>query len=114
MIWPGAEVVTYATQDEANADLISGRVDLVMADSVALDFGFLQTDAGACCEFVGGDYNDPEIHGAGAGIAVRKGEDALRDALDAALVQILTDGTYQAINDHYFDYNVYGEDLPAM
>ncbi|MEX0810399.1 MAG: transporter substrate-binding domain-containing protein [Dongiaceae bacterium] len=114
MTWPGAEVVTYATQDEANADLISGRVDLVMADSVALDFGFLQTDAGACCEFVGADYNDPKIHGEGAGIAIRKGEEDLRVALDAALAQILSDGTYKEINDHYFNYNVYGEDLPAM
>lgn len=112
-MWPNAEVVTYATQDEANADLISGRVDLVMADSVALDFGFLQTDAGACCEFVGADYNDPAIHGEGAGIAIRKGEDDLREALNAALEQILSDGTYKAINDKYFNYNVYGEDLPS-
>jgi lysine-arginine-ornithine-binding protein len=113
-VWPNAEVVTYATQDEANADLISGRVDLVMADSVALDFGFLQTEAGACCEFAGADYNDPVIHGEGAGIAVRKDEPALLDALNAALAQILSDGTYKAINDKYFPYNVYGEDLPAM
>ncbi len=113
-VWPYAEVVTYATQDEANADLASGRVDLVMADSVALDFGFLQTDAGACCEFAGPDYNDPVIHGEGAGIAVRKNEPELLDALNAALKQILSDGTYKAINDKYFPYNVYGEDLPAM
>ena len=112
--WPNAEIVTYATQDEANADLISGRVDLVMADSVALDFGFLQTEPGACCEFVGADYNDPAIHGEGAGIAIRKGEDDLREALNAALAQILADGTYKAINDKYFNYNVYGEDLPGM
>ena len=111
--WPNAEVVTYATQDEANADLVSGRVDLVMADSVALDFGFLQTDAGACCEFAGGDYNDPVIHGEGAGIAVRKNEPDLLNALNAALEEILSNGTYKAINDKYFPYNVYGEPLPS-
>ena len=108
-----SEIVTYATQDEPNADLVSGRVDLVLADSVALDEGFIATDAGACCEFVGPDYTDPSFFGVGAGIAVRKGEAELLDALNAALDQILRDGTYKAINDKYFDYNVYGEPLPT-
>ncbi len=44
--FPGADVRTYATQDEADADLASGRLDLVMADSVVLLEGFLKTDAG--------------------------------------------------------------------
>jgi lysine-arginine-ornithine-binding protein len=107
--WPGAEVVTYATQDEANADLVSGRVDLVMADSVALLEGFLKTDGGQGFAFAGPDYNDPTFHGDGAGIAIRKGEQDLVDAFNKALVQIRADGTYQAINAKYFDFDVYGE-----
>ena len=106
--FPDVEVVVYATQDEANLDLANGRVDLVMADSVALNDGFLVTDDGAGFEFVGPDYDDPRWHGDGAGIAVRKGEPELLDGLNAALAQILSDGTYQAINDEYFDFNVYG------
>ena len=106
--FPDVEVVVYATQDEANLDLANGRVDLVMADSVALDEGFLQTDNGADFEFVGPDYNDPRWHGEGAGIAVRKGEPELLAGLNAALAQILADGTYKAINDKYFDFDVYG------
>jgi lysine-arginine-ornithine-binding protein len=111
--FPESEIVTYATQDEANADLVSGRIDLALADSVALDEGFIATDAGECCEFVGPDYTDPTFFGVGAGIAVRKEDTELRDALNAALDQILRDGTYKAINDKYFDYNVYGEPLPS-
>ncbi len=107
--WPKAEVVTYGTQDEANADLMSGRVDLVMADSVALDEGFLQTEAGAGYSFLGEDYNDPTFHGTGAGIAVRKGETDLVEAFNAAIDQIRADGTYQAIQEKYFTYDVYGE-----
>jgi lysine-arginine-ornithine-binding protein len=106
--FPDVEVVVYATQDEANLDLANGRVDLVMADSVALDEGFLKTDQGAEFEFVGPDYNDPRWHGEGAGIAVRKGEPELLAGLNAALEQILADGTYKAINDTYFDFDVYG------
>ena len=107
--FPGMDIRVYATQDEANADLVSGRVDLVMADSVALLEGFLETDAGKGFEFVGPDYNDPKWHGDGAGIAVRKGEDDLRKGLNAAITQIRKDGTYKKINDKYFDFDVYGK-----
>jgi ABC-type amino acid transport substrate-binding protein len=71
--------------------------------------GFLNTDLGKGFEFVGPDYNVPEWHGVGAGIAVRKGNDDLRMALDKAIDQILADGTYKMINDKYFDFDVYGD-----
>lgn len=106
--WPKAEVVTYGTQDEANADLINGRVDLVMADSVVLQEGFLKVEGGDCCVFFGESYNDPKYHGDGAGIAIRKGEKDLVDGFNAAIVKIREDGTYKTINDKYFEFDAYG------
>jgi arginine/ornithine transport system substrate-binding protein len=106
--FPGADIRTYATQDEANADLVSGRLDLVMADSVVLLEGFLKTDAGQDFEFVGPGYSDPKFHGEGVGIAIRKGDDDLRQAFNAAIDKIRADGTYKAINAKYFDFDVYG------
>ncbi len=103
------DIKSYATQDEANMDLVSGRVDAVLADSVALLDGFLTTDAGKGFEFVGPDFTDPKWFGDGVGIAVRKGEDALRKELNAAIAKIRTDGTYKAINAKYFDFDVYGD-----
>ena len=107
--FPDVDLKSYATQDEANLDLANGRVDLVLADSVALDEGFLQTDMGQGFKFVGPDYSDPRWFGDGAGIAVRQEDTDLKDALNAALAQILADGTYKTINDKYFDFNVYGD-----
>lgn len=107
--WPKAEVVSYATQDEANADLVSGRLDLVIADSVVLDEGFLKVEGNEAYSFLGPDFNDPAYHGEGAGIAIRKGEQDLVEAFNAAIDKIRADGTYQAINDKYFTYDVYGE-----
>ncbi|SMF11750.1 amino acid ABC transporter substrate-binding protein, PAAT family [Tistlia consotensis] len=107
--FPDVEIVPYATQDEANLDLSNGRVDLVMADSVALSEGFLKTPAGKDFEFVGPDYNDPKYHGDGAGIAVRKGDDELRLALNKAIAEIRANGTYKKINDKWFDFDVYGK-----
>lgn len=107
-----SDIRVYATQDEANADLAAGRLDLVLADSVALNEGFIKQAAGACCEFVGPAYTDAKWFGDGAGIAIRKGETDLVNALNAAIKKIREDGTYKKINDQYFDFDVYGE--PAM
>ncbi|MDF2766270.1 MAG: transporter substrate-binding protein [Rhodospirillales bacterium] len=105
-----AEIKSYDTQENANLDLANGRLDLVMADSTALDEGFLKTDLGKDFEFVGPGYNDPEIHGEGAGIAVRKGEEELRDALNNAIKEIRADGTYEKIQSKYFTYDIYGSE----
>ena len=101
-------IKAYATQDEANLDFGAGRVDLLLADSVVLLEGFLNTPDGQGAEFVGPDFTDPRWFGDGAGIAVRKGESELLDALNGALEAIRADGTYKKINDTYFDFDVYG------
>ncbi len=102
-------VNSYATQDEAYLDLVSGRADAGIADSVAIMDGFLGTDQGKDFQFYGPDFNDPKWFGDGVGIAVRKGDDELREKLNAAIAQIRSDGTYEKINAKYFDFDVYGK-----
>ena len=46
-------------------------------------------------------FNDDKI-----GLAVRKG-DPLREKLNAALKEILADGTYKKINDKYVPFDIY-------
>ena len=101
-------VKSYATQDEVYLDLNSGRIDLGIADSVAVDDGFLKTKDGAGFAFVGPSFSDPKWFGDGAGVAIRKGEDKLRMAINAAIKKIRADGTYKKINDKYFAFDVYG------
>jgi len=103
------DVRRYGTQDEAYLDAVAGRLDLLLADSVAMDEGFLKTDEGADWEFVGPGFTDPKYFGDGAGIAVRKKDEELVEKLNQALATILENGTYAAINEKYFDFNVYGE-----
>ena len=102
-------IKAYATQEEAILDFVAGRVDLLLADSVALLEGFLNTPNGEGAEFVGPDFTDPRWFGEGAGIAVRKGETKLLEALNRAIAAIRADGTYKKINDSYFDFDVYGD-----
>jgi ABC-type amino acid transport substrate-binding protein len=90
-------------------DLASGRIDLVIADSVVLLGGFLETEAGKDFEFVGPGFADKKWFGEGIGIAIRKGEDDLREMLNKAIKEIRTNGIYQRINAKYFDFDVYGD-----
>ena len=107
--YPDTELMLYGTQDEAFLDLTSGRLDAVMADSVAVRNGFLRTPEGEGYAQLGDTHFDPEIHGTGAGIGIRKGEDELRERLNAAIEAIRADGTYEEIAGKYFDFDIYGE-----
>ena len=108
-IYPDADLRLYATQEEVFLDLAAGRLDAQLSDSIQADEGFLKTDSGESFAFVGGVQFDLECYGEGAGIAVRKGEDALREAFNAAITAIRGDGTYETINDRYFAFDVYGD-----
>lgn len=105
--FPGAELRLYGTQDEVYLDLQAGRLDAAMADSIAMDEGFLKTDAGADYEFVGPAYANPQYHGEGAGIGVRKGAD-LAGRFSEAIQAIRASGEYDKIQAKYFDFDIYG------
>ncbi|MEM6972127.1 MAG: transporter substrate-binding domain-containing protein [Pseudomonadota bacterium] len=106
--FPDVELKLYGTQDEVYLDLQAGRIDAAMADSIAMDDGFLKTEAGAGYAFFGQDYSIPKYHGEGAGIGVRQGEEELRDGFSAAIEAIRASGVYQEIQATYFDFNIYG------
>jgi polar amino acid transport system substrate-binding protein/arginine/ornithine transport system substrate-binding protein len=106
--FPSARLVLYPTQDEVYLDLTAGRCDAIMADSIAIQDGFLATPEGEDYAFFGEAHQDPAIHGEGAGVAVRKGEEALRDRFTAAIAAIRENGTYAEINDRYFPFDIYG------
>ncbi|MGL4237003.1 transporter substrate-binding domain-containing protein [Tabrizicola sp.] len=103
-----AEIKIYQTQDEANSDLAAGRIDAIQADSIAMD-AFLASEAGAaCCDLKGAVADDPAILGLGVGAGVRKGEDELREKLNAAIAKVIADGTYDKITANYFASSIYG------
>lgn len=103
------EIKRYGTQDEAYLDIVAGRLDLLLADSVAIDDGFLSTEQGADFEFVGPAFSEVKYFGEGAGIAIRKEDNDLQAMFNDAIAAILANGTYKAIQDKYFAFNIYGE-----
>jgi ABC-type amino acid transport substrate-binding protein len=103
-----ARVKSYETQEAATLDLVSGRVDLVFADSLKLKTGFLASEQGAGYDFKGPGFSDPEWFGEGIGIAVREGQDDLRQCFNKAIAAIREDGTYDRISQKHFGMNIYG------
>ncbi len=108
--YPDTRLTLYASQDEAYLDLVSGRLDAVMADSIAITEGFLNTPQGENFTQIGDTHYDPEVHGEGAGIAVRQEDTELRDRLSDAIRAIREDSTYDEIAERYFDFDIYGEE----
>lgn len=93
----GGIVKTYATQDEANADLAAGRLDYVMADGVALD-AFLASEQGtACCEQKGAVPLDVEILGAGVGFGIRQEDTELLAKINAGIKSMADKGAFAPI-----------------
>ncbi len=105
--FPDVELKLYATQDEVYLDLVAGRLDVIMQDSVAAKDGFLDTDNGKGFGFIGPDFSNPKYHGEGAGIGVRKEDVVLKYALTGAISSILENGKYGFINAKYFDFLIY-------
>ena len=103
-----SDIKLYSTQEEVFLDLGSGRLDAQMSDATQALEGFLSKPEGKDYAFLGGVQFDLPCHGEGAGIALRKGSDDLRQAFDQAVQAIRKDGTYKKINDKYFDFDVYG------
>ncbi len=99
----------YDTQDDADSDLAAGRLDAVMANSVALS-EFLKSDQGRDMRVlltIPSSY-DRSVFGYGVAGAVRKSDSTLRETLNAGIAAIRQDGTYQRIARKYFDFDVYG------
>ncbi|MBA1295026.1 ABC transporter substrate-binding protein [Pseudomonas lurida] len=94
------KVSLYDTQENAYLDLISGRVDGILADKY-VQYEWLKSKDGSNFEFKG----EPVVESDKIGIAVRKG-DPLRERLNKALAEIKADGTYKKINDKYFPFSI--------
>lgn len=105
----GIEIVSYQGQDTIYADLIAGRIDAAFQDEVAASEGFLKAPVGADYQFGGPSIKDEVLFGVGTGMGIRKEDNVLREALNAAFAEMRQDGTYDKLANKYFDFNVYGD-----
>lgn len=90
----------YDTQTAAYSDLEAGRLDALISD-VYPAYDWMKDKEGY--EFVGERIDiDDKI-----AIAVREGDDDLRDKFNKALEAIRESGKYAEINEKYFPFDIY-------
>ena len=83
--------------------LLRDEVDAVFGDKVQL-WLWGQKPEGKCCEVVGQDVKDTQTLGIGVSAGLRREDIKLREALNKAFGEMMTDGTYKKINDKYFPF----------
>lgn len=97
-----AQAVPYASAEAAREALRRNQVDYVFGDAISLSFWLNGTDSGGCCAFVGGPFFESRYFGEGIGIAVKRGNDTLRQALNWALFRLWERGRFTDLWLRYF------------
>ena len=98
-----AQLKRYGTVDEALNALANDEIDAVFGDKAQL-WLWSQKPEGKCCELVGQDIKDTQTLGVGVAAGLRKEDVKLRDALNKAFADMISDGTYKKINEKYFPF----------
>lgn len=98
----GVAIVAYQDQNQAYADLVAGRLDASLVLAPSGQRGFLSRPDGKGFSFVGQPVHDDKILGSGIAFGLRKGDDALKAKLDAAIDKLKADGTVKSLGLKYF------------
>ncbi|MDW4549720.1 transporter substrate-binding domain-containing protein [Defluviimonas sp. D31] len=106
--FPEVELGLYGSEEEIYLDLAAGRVDAAFVDAGTGETAFLKTEAGEGFAYFGAPHIEEKYFGKGAGIALRPGEDDLRERLNGAILTIRDNGKYAEINNKYFTTDQYG------
>lgn len=100
----GVEIRIYDQAEQVNSDLLSRRLDLILADEIAM-VQVLERD-----EAQGFEIKDTaprhEAYGEGIGIGLRQNEEALRGDLNAAIATVINNGTCASLSEQYLGTDV--------
>ena len=99
-----ATVKYYNTQDELNADMVAGRVDIMLLDALPAQ-DFLATKPAAALEGKGYAPKDP-LFGPGVGAGMRKEDKDLKAQVDAAIKKMYASGEFDALQKQYFKIDI--------
>ena len=102
MLFTEADVRGFGDADAAREALRRGEVDFLFGDGFALSFWLNGASSGGCCAFAGGPFVESRYFGEGIGVAVKRGNDTLRLAINWALFRIWETGRFTDLWLRYF------------
>lgn len=107
--FPGVEIARYENYETLLLDLVSGRVDLIMAGPIKME-GFFEEARGKDFKYIGPELENIKYFGPGVGVGLRKNEPELLGKVNDALKSMFADGTFKKINQKYWKFTV----LPSV
>lgn len=105
--FPAVRIERFATIERALEAMRRAQADLAFGDGVAVSFWLNGSESLDCCTFVGGPFTEARFFGEGAGIVMRQGNAALRQAIDFALWRISRDGRFARLYLKHFPIPFY-------
>jgi len=103
--YPRSHILLTDNLPQAFQMLLDGKADLMLSDTTNL-LDLLQQPEAEGFDFVGEPISSPDLQSK-AHIAVGKGNDALRRAVNKTLEELRLNGTYDRINRKYFPFSIY-------
>lgn len=98
---------TYPSRVAALTALKIGEVDVVFADGLSLVFWLASAASNNCCRFVDGPFLSEEYFGKGMAVAMPKGNEKLKDAMNYALKSINDKGLFGELYLRYFPIGMF-------
>ncbi|HEY4200912.1 MAG TPA: transporter substrate-binding domain-containing protein [Devosiaceae bacterium] len=102
---PGAKPLEFDTEATALDAVQNGTANAYFGDAMRASF-WLNEHAG-CCDFAGQPYFRPDLFGEGLAFALPPGRDAVRQAIDYALVRLKREGTLDDLYLRWFPVSFY-------
>ncbi len=97
-----ADLRAYPDAGAAREALRRGEVDFLFGDGFALSLWLNGASSANCCAFADGSFIESRYFGEGIGIAVKRGNDTLRRAINWALFRIWETGRFTDLWLRYF------------
>jgi polar amino acid transport system substrate-binding protein len=101
-VFTEARARPYASAQLARDALREGQVSLLFGDGISLAFWLNGSESQNCCVFRGGPFTESRYFGEGVGIAVKKGNDTLRQGFNWALFRLWEKGRFSDLWLRYF------------
>lgn len=100
----GVDIRLYDQAEQVNNDLLAGRLDVILADEIAM-VQFLERDEAEGFE-IKATAPQHAAYGEGIGIGLRQEDDALEADLNEAVAAVIEDGTCASLSKEYLGTDV--------
>lgn len=101
----GLDVREYPSFEQLGLELTAGRLDVAIANVTAFK-AVIDANSPGALVLTGPSFSGGVLGLGTTNVALRQGEDALREAFDAAIAEINADGTNKALTEKWFGVDI--------